>query len=54
MPTFHQPDDEDRARAEVIAAKESEVDERDAEDGVRREAPPSSRKDPNAPDAPKT
>jgi hypothetical protein len=54
MPDFHQPDDADRAEADVSdAADVGEVpDERD--DDVLREARPSSRHDPNAPRRPKT
>ena len=54
MPTFHQPDDDDRDEAEATGAEDAGLPDLGPDvDELRRERP-SSRNDPNAPDRPIT
>lgn len=54
MPDFHQPDESDRDEAEATGAAEEGLPPVTDEAEPLREERPSSRKDPNAPDRPKT
>lgn len=54
MPDFHQPDDADRRAAEATGAADEALPPVTEDAEVLREERPSSRKDPNKPDRPKT
>lgn len=54
MTDIHQPDDEDRHRAERDGDDRAGVPEGEPEVEELRDERPSSRRDPNAPDRPQT